>query len=88
MLDLILRQLRFFARFTESQRRLVFEQAEYMRVPARTIIFKQGDIGDRMYIILKGRVAVEKKTAECGFLPVVQALLKDGDHFGELGLID
>jgi len=59
-----------------------------MRVPAKTIIFKQGDIGDRMYIILKGRVAVEKKTAEYGHLPVVEALLKDGDHFGELGLID
>ena len=41
-----------------------------------------------MYIILKGRVAVEKKTAEYGHLPVVEALLKDGDHFGELGLID
>ena len=41
-----------------------------------------------MYIILKGRVAVEKKTAEYGMLPVVEALLKDGDHFGELGLID
>ena len=41
-----------------------------------------------MYIILKGRVAVEKRTAEYGHLPVVEALLKDGDHFGELGLID
>jgi len=41
-----------------------------------------------MYVILKGRVAVEKTTVEQGNLPVVQALLNDGDHFGELGLID
>lgn len=41
-----------------------------------------------MYVILKGRVAVEKRTAEQGNLPVVEALLNDGDHFGELGLID
>jgi hypothetical protein len=39
MLDLILRSLKFFSRFTESQRKLVFEQAEYMRVPAKTTIF-------------------------------------------------
>jgi CRP-like cAMP-binding protein len=88
LLDLILKNLKFFTRFDEAQRRMVFEQAEYMRVPARTVIFKQGDIGDKMYIILKGRVAVEKRTPECGMLPVVEALLKDGDHFGELGLID
>lgn len=67
---------------------MVFLEAQYLSVPARTTIFKQGDIGDRMYVILKGRVAVEKTQKEQGNLPVVQALLNDGDHFGELGLID
>jgi CRP-like cAMP-binding protein len=66
----------------------VFKEAEFRSLPARTTIFKQGDIGDMMYVILKGRVAVEKTTVEQGNLPVVQALLNDGDHFGELGLID
>lgn len=41
-----------------------------------------------MYVILKGRVAVEKKSEECLGHPIIVALLKDGDHFGELGLID
>lgn len=41
-----------------------------------------------MYVILKGRVAVEKKSQEYGNLPIIVALLKDGEHFGELGLID
>ena len=41
-----------------------------------------------MYIIVKGRVAVEKKSEEYGMFPLVVALLKDGEHFGELDLID
>lgn len=45
-------------------------------------------MGDKMYVILKGRVAVEKKTKETGNLPLVIAILEDGQHFGELSLID
>lgn len=87
-LDLMLQHLKFFQRFNNDQRKMVFQEAQYLSVPARTTIFKQGDIGDKMYVIIKGRVAVEKTTKEQGNLPVVQAILTDGDHFGELGLID
>jgi len=59
-----------------------------LRLPARTVIFNQGDFGEKMYVIVKGRVAVEKKSPETNWFPRVVALLKDGDHFGELGLID
>ena len=86
VLDALLKGLKFFIRFNESERRMIFEQAEYLSVPARTVIFQQGEEGDRMYVILKGRVAVEK--IEYGNLPIIVALLKDGEHFGELGLID
>jgi CRP/FNR family cyclic AMP-dependent transcriptional regulator len=86
VLDALLKGLKFFARFNESERRTVFEHAEYLSLPARHVIFKQGDEGDRMYVILKGRVAVEK--LQYGNLPIIVALLKDGEHFGELGLID
>ena len=64
------------------------EMAEYIRLPARTVVFNQGDIGEKMYIIVKGRVAVEKRSIEYGYFPLVVALLRDGEHFGELGLID
>jgi CRP-like cAMP-binding protein len=40
-----------------------------------------------MYVILKGSVAVEIKQPDIGNLPIIVALLKDGSHFGELGLI-
>ena len=66
----------------------MYEHAEYLSLPARTEIFKEGDEGDRMYVILKGRVAVEKLQYGPRNLPIIVALLKDGEHFGELGLID
>lgn len=88
VLDALLKGLKFFARFNESDRRTVYEHAEYLSLPARTEIFKEGDEGDRMYVILKGRVAVEKLQYGPRNLPIIVALLKDGEHFGELGLID
>ena len=41
-----------------------------------------------MYIILKGRVAVQINSPEYGNLPVVVTTLNDGDQFGELALIN
>jgi CRP-like cAMP-binding protein len=51
------------------------------------VIFNQGDIGDKLYVILKGRVAVQIQSVEYGKLPVVITTLNDGDQFGELSLI-
>ena len=41
-----------------------------------------------MYIIVKGRVAFEVKLARYGHLPVVIALVSDGESFGHVSLND
>ena len=41
-----------------------------------------------MYVILKGRVAVVKKSPEYGNIPITEVILQDGAWFGELSLID
>jgi len=84
----MLGHLTFFKRFEIQQQKSIIKNAKYVSLPARTTIFNQGDIGDVMYIILKGRVVVEKQSPEYGNLPLVVAILKDGFHFGELSLID
>jgi CRP-like cAMP-binding protein len=56
-------------------------------VAGHTVIFRQGDVGDKLYLIVKGRVAVERQAPEYGNLPVVIATLGDGEQFGELSLI-
>jgi ATP-binding cassette subfamily B protein len=47
-------------------------------------VFEQGDIGDRFYLIARGRVrviAVDERGGEH-----LVGLLEDGDHFGEIAL--
>ena len=84
----MLGHLTFLKRFEQHQQKSIIKNARHISLPARTTIFNQGDVGDVMYIILKGRVVVEKKSQEYGNLPLVVAILKDGYHFGELSLID
>ncbi|MFZ3136778.1 MAG: cyclic nucleotide-binding domain-containing protein [Thermodesulfovibrionales bacterium] len=49
------------------------------------IIFKEGDEGDRMYVIQSGRVQITKKTSS-GDLTI--ATLGSGEIFGEMALFD
>jgi len=49
------------------------------------IIFKEGDVGDRMYVVQSGRVKITKKTAS-GDIPI--ATLESGEIFGEMALFD
>src|SRR5512136_3027769 len=50
------------------------------------VIFKEGDAGDRCYIILKGEVRISKFIPNIG--EEALAVLKPGDFFGEMALID
>jgi len=50
------------------------------------VIFKEGDAGDRCYIILQGDVRISKFIPNIG--EEALAVLKAGDYFGEMALID
>lgn len=52
----------------------------------RRTVFVEGERGDRLYIILSGKVKVHRKTSE-GRETLI-ALLGPGDMFGELALFD
>ncbi len=53
-------------------------------VEAGRVIFKEGETGDTMYIIQRGRVKITKKVAEVDKILMV---LEKGDFFGEMALI-
>jgi len=51
-----------------------------------TVIFREGDSGDRCYVITNGDVRISKFIPNIG--EEALAVLKPGDYFGEMALID
>ncbi len=51
-----------------------------------SVIFKEGDPGDRCFVILRGEVRISKFIPNIG--EEALAVLKPGDYFGEMALID
>lgn len=49
------------------------------------VVFKEGDVSDNAYIIKTGQIEISKGE---GKQKVVLAVLKEGDIFGEMGLIE
>lgn len=57
-------------------------------VSAGQPIIQEGDVGEKFYLIARGRVEVTRKApdTEAGFTRL--AVLEDGDHFGEIALLE
>jgi ATP-binding cassette subfamily B protein len=66
--------------------REVIERFETERFPPRRTIIQQGDPADRFYVIARGAVSVTRSDDADGKRRV--AVLKDGDHFGEIALLE
>jgi CRP/FNR family transcriptional regulator, cyclic AMP receptor protein len=75
--------------FKELDTMEISEVAEILlkeKVEAGKVIFNEGDAGDKFYIIMKGEVDIFKKLGENR--EEVLAVLKAGDYFGEMSLLD
>jgi len=57
---------------------------KHLRVEQGEIIFKEGDDGDCMYVIVEGQVQIVRKS---GSSPVVLASLGEGAFFGEMAIL-
>lgn len=51
-----------------------------------TMVFREGDVGDRLYVILDGRVRISRQVSGMG--EEALAILGPGDAFGEMALVD
>lgn len=62
------------------------ERLKYERhVKKGEVLFREGDIGEEMYFIRKGKIKISKGEEE---QEKVLAILKEGEFFGEMSLID
>ncbi len=78
---MILRTVTLFSRLSPEELQSIAEIAERRSVAAGVTLFREGDPGDALYVILRGELAVSRGGAAV-------ATLRDGECFGELALLD
>lgn len=65
---------------------MLAELSQTRQLAAGEVIFNEGDVGDSLYVIVRGEVEVIRKGS--GEQQHVIAVLKEGEFFGEMSLID
>lgn len=77
----------FLKKFGEEERLKLLEQGMYQMLEEGQAVYHQGELGDFMYIILKGSVGVRVKDSLFGSEPLFVSTLREGEQFGELTMI-
>lgn len=82
----LLKQIPLFESMNDSERRRLESLLQRRSLEKGEILFHKGDIGSTFYIIIKGliKIGVSNKLGD----EVTLALLRDGDFFGEMALLD
>ncbi|MFA7685175.1 MAG: cyclic nucleotide-binding domain-containing protein [Candidatus Gracilibacteria bacterium] len=83
----ILKKIPFFATLDENLHKEIIKHIVLMYYPAGYQIFKEGEPGDALYLIHKGKIRVYHEPKEGSVLPDEVAELNDGEFFGEMALI-
>ncbi|HSE17719.1 MAG TPA: DUF1003 domain-containing protein [Pyrinomonadaceae bacterium] len=81
-----LRSVPLFASLDDDAARELRSLLSDKKVPQNTRLFRQGDMGDAMYLIESGRVRISIRDHE--EQEVILAELAQGDFFGEMSIID
>jgi CRP/FNR family cyclic AMP-dependent transcriptional regulator len=70
-----------FAACSKRDLQIVARHMQVVVVPAGTVLMREGDRGDAFYVVLKGEAIVETNGRAV-------AVLRPGNHVGELALLD
>ena len=82
----VLRRSQLFARLADDELDAIIAHATIARHAEGDQIFAKGDPGNRMMAVLKGRVTISAPSADGR--QVVLTVMRDGDVFGEIALLD
>jgi CRP/FNR family transcriptional regulator, cyclic AMP receptor protein len=81
-----LRKVYLFDSLSEGELEKIEKISRIEAFAAGAVIFKEGDSGDCCYVITNGEVRISKFIPNIG--EEALAVLKPGDYFGEMALID
>ncbi|MCA9777627.1 MAG: cyclic nucleotide-binding domain-containing protein, partial [Candidatus Eremiobacteraeota bacterium] len=77
-----LSELEIFEGLSESQLKELVAVGEISECPEDVVLFKEGDVGDKMYLIIEGSLEVTTEADAQVFM------LNAGNVLGEIGLLD
>lgn len=83
---LLLRGMEIFEGLAVAELAAVASVTEEYVAQSGEVIIREGDVGDNMYLIVKGRVGVTGQGEDDCTVDIAQ--LSDGDYFGEMALFD
>jgi CRP-like cAMP-binding protein len=78
---LFLKSVPLFANLSGEELRYVADIAEEIKIDKDTIIFNENEIGDTLYLIIKGKVKISKDGKEI-------TVLGEKECFGEMAILD
>lgn len=78
----------FFDRYPKPKKRQLAAVSKAKEMAVRDVVFREGDEGDDFYVIIRGTVEVRVKSNEPPYLEVAVNVLKVGEYFGELALME
>lgn len=82
-----LRSSPLFAGFTDEQFQILIPLAHIQEYAAGDVIVKEGDPGDRFFVLIDGVVDIVKETKD-GISHTLATLEGQGDFFGEMSIVD
>ncbi len=82
----LLKKINLFENLSEHELEKILKICVKQTFAKGAVIFKEGEPGDRCYIITTGAVRISKFIPNIG--EEALAVLKPGDYFGEMALID
>lgn len=82
----LIRQAAIFADLSDDELAAIAEICKEQRVPRNQHVFKEGEPGNRLYIVAEGEVRISRDVPGSG--EEALAVLKKGACFGEMSVFD
>jgi CRP/FNR family transcriptional regulator, cyclic AMP receptor protein len=80
-----LRRIKILANLKDAQLAHLADYMETQEAPHNTVVFRQGDVGDAMYLVLSGELRA--RSTGSGWETVLGTFIT-GDFFGDMALFD
>jgi CRP-like cAMP-binding protein len=81
-----LRACALFQALPADRLRRVADIARHRDLPAGAVVFREGEQGDEMYVVVAGKVRISKQVPGVG--EEALDILGPGSHFGEMAMVD